>query len=514
MAKIVIIGAGSGFGSRLSIDILARTSLADSTIALCDIHEGRLAQVRDYVQRAIDAHGLPGTVVAGTDREELLPDADCVVTAVSIGGPAYWGEPYRSEVEIPLSYGVVQTVADTVGVGGVFRFLRTAPEHLQFARDMERLCPDAIMLNYTNPMCMLTWLHSVGSSIQNVGLCHSVQGTTRKLAAALGVDYDRVSYLVAGINHQAWVLKLRHGKEDQYPRLRAILDTHEDFADDRVRAEMMRQFGYFVTESTPHNSEYLPYFNRTRELRDHYGVASRAPIPMENTRVRDWMKDSGAEQDGDGDVPPLAVSHEYASMIIEARLTGRAIRLQRQRDEPRLDHQSPQPLLCRGAVPGRWRGYPSHLRRPAAGAVRGPEHEQHRGAGAGRAGGAGARPGGRLPRLRPRSADRCRGPAAQDQGDVRRTVGGGGRPPGLLRVATRIAHEPEQSQARRRQFMVSAPKTCYHGSACTIETSSPSNPESAGANHVSAGFALPSTTFSNTSRQACPKRRYSQIPRT
>ncbi len=102
-----------------------------------------------------------------------------------------------------------------------------------------------------------------------------------------------------------------------------MLDTHEAFSDDRVRAEMMRQFGYFVTESTPHNSEYLPYFNRTKELLDHYGVGSRAPIPMENTRVRDWMKDSGGRQDGDGDVPPLAASHEYASMIIEARLTGR-----------------------------------------------------------------------------------------------------------------------------------------------------------------------------------------------
>ena len=135
MAKIVIIGAGSGFGSRLSIDILARPSLADSTIALCDIHEGRLRQVHDYVQRAIDVYGLPGTVVAGTCREELLPEADCVVTAVSVGGPAYWGEPYKSEVEIPLRYGVVRTVADTVGVGGVFRFLRTAGQHLQFARD-------------------------------------------------------------------------------------------------------------------------------------------------------------------------------------------------------------------------------------------------------------------------------------------------------------------------------------------------------------------------------------------
>ena len=268
MAKIVIIGAGSGFGSRLSIDILARTSLADSTIALCDIHEGRLAQVRDYVQRAIDAHGLPGTVVAGTDREELLPDADCVVTAVSIGGPAYWGEPYRSEVEIPLSYGVVQTVADTVGVGGVFRFLRTAPAHLQFARDMERPGVPTPSCSTTPTPCACSpgCTRSVPRS-GNVGLCHSVQGTTRKLAAALGVDYDRVSYLVAGINHQAWVLKLRHGKADQYPRLRAILDTHEAFADDRVRAEMMRQFGYFVTESTPHNSEYLPL------LQPHSGVA-------------------------------------------------------------------------------------------------------------------------------------------------------------------------------------------------------------------------------------------------
>ena len=179
MAKIVIIGAGSGFGSRLSIDILARPSLADSTIALCDIHQGRLRQVHDYVQRAIDVHGLPGTVVAGTCREELLPEADCVVTAVSVGGPAYWGEPYRSEVEIPLRYGVVQTVADTVGVGGVFRFLRTAGQHLQFARDMERLCPDAIMLNYTNPMCMLTWLHSVGSSIHNVGCATACRAPPR-----------------------------------------------------------------------------------------------------------------------------------------------------------------------------------------------------------------------------------------------------------------------------------------------------------------------------------------------
>lgn len=322
MAKIVIIGAGSGFGSRLSIDILSQEALKDSTIALCDTHEGRLSQVQDYVQRAIDGHNLPGKVVGSTNREELLPGADCVVTAVSIGGAAYWGEPYRSEVEIPLKYGVHQTVADTIGVGGIFRFLRTADEHLNFAKDMERLCPDALMLNYTNPMCMLTWLHSVGSSIQNVGLCHSVQGTTKKLANGVGVDYEDVSYLVAGINHQAWILKLRQGNDDLYPKLREVVETDEAFADDKVRVEMMRQFGYFVTESTRHNSEYLPYFRRTKEQREYYGVPDRAPVSMENTRKRSWMKDSGVEDEGDQEIPPLTSSHEYASLIIEARMTG------------------------------------------------------------------------------------------------------------------------------------------------------------------------------------------------
>ena len=322
MPKIVIIGAGSGFGSRLSIDILSRETLKESTIALCDIHEERLAQVTDYVQRAIDGHDLPGKVIGSTDREELLADADCVVTAVSVGGPAYWGEPYKSEIEIPLKYGLHQTVADTVGVGGVFRFLRTADVHLGFARDMERLCPDALMLNYTNPMAMLTWLHSVGTAVQNVGLCHSVQGTTKKLATSVGADYDEVSYLVAGINHQSWVLRLRLGKEDLYPKLRQAIDTHESFAEDQVRVEMMKHFGYFVTESTRHNAEYLPYFHRTSELRAHYGVGDRAEVSMENVRKRSWMKDSGVVDDEAAEVPPLTSSHEYASLIIEARIMG------------------------------------------------------------------------------------------------------------------------------------------------------------------------------------------------
>jgi len=321
MAKIVIIGAGSGFGSRLSIDILARKALQDSTIALCDIDEERLTAVADYVNRAIEGHGLPARCVHSTDRRELLPGTDCVVTAVSIGGAAYWGEPYASEINIPMRYGIDQAVGDTVGPGGVFRFLRTAREHLAFCQDMEESCPDALMLNYTNPMAMLTWMHSAGSSIRNVGLCHSVQGTTRKLAQGIGAPYEEVSYQVAGINHQAWVLRFRHRGEDAYPRLREAVDREEIFENDRVRVEIMKQFGHFVTESSPHNSEYLPYFRRTRELRDGFGLRTRQ-VPMEQVRKRGWEKDTGVEEEGEAEVPELVRSHEYASSIIEAQATG------------------------------------------------------------------------------------------------------------------------------------------------------------------------------------------------
>lgn len=319
--KIVIIGAGSGFGSRLSIDILSRPHLQDVTIGLCDIDEERLRGVQRYVQRAIDAHNLPATCVASTDRRELLPAADFVVTAVSIGGPAYWGEPYASEMGIPDRYGISQSVGDTIGPGGVFRFLRTAPEHLQFCKDMEVHCPEALLLNYTNPMCMLTWLHSTESDIRNVGLCHSVQGTTKKLADGIGIPYDEISYLVAGINHQAWILRFRHKGKDVYPLVKEAVDSNRIFADDKVRVEIMKQFGYFVTESTRHNSEYLPYFRRNQELMDYFGLATRI-VSMEPLKKRAWQEDTGVDQDGNESTPELIQSHEYASAIIEASISG------------------------------------------------------------------------------------------------------------------------------------------------------------------------------------------------
>ncbi len=318
MTKIVIIGAGSGFGSRLSVDIMSREPLQDATIALCDIHPGRLQQVASYVQRTAEKYSLPTRVIASTDRRELLPDADFVITSVAVGGGAYWGEPYKSEIEIPQKYGIYQTVADTVGVGGVFRFLRTGPVQHLFFRDMEDLCPDAYVLNHTNPMAMLTWLHSADSSVRNVGLCHSVQGTTQRLAQIAGVPYDQVSHFVAGINHQAWVLELNRGKEDLYPRIWEALDDPEIVATDPVRFEMMRYFGLFVTESSRHNAEYVPYFMQTEELRERFNLKPRQ-VPMTAGRVREW------QADGMGGEPPVGELHrsqEYTTGIMEAMLTN------------------------------------------------------------------------------------------------------------------------------------------------------------------------------------------------
>ncbi len=320
MTKIVIIGAGSGFGGRLSVDIMSREALRDSEICLCDLHVGRLKQVTGYVQRTVDKYALPTKVMASTDRREVLPGADFVITSVAVGGGAYWGYPAKEEIEIPRKYGIEQSVADTVGVGGVFRFLRTGPVQQQFFRDMEELCPDAYVLNHTNPMAMLTWLHSVESTVRNVGLCHSVQGTTMQLARKVGVPYEEVSYWVAGINHQAWVLELRRGNEDLYPALYDFADDPENVKGEEVRFELLKQFGYFVTESSRHNSEYVPYFRQTPELMARFGLSPRE-VPDTPRRVREWMKDTGVE-DGDAPVGELRLSREFTTGIMEAMLTN------------------------------------------------------------------------------------------------------------------------------------------------------------------------------------------------
>ncbi|MDF1514913.1 MAG: alpha-galactosidase [Anaerolineae bacterium] len=320
MTKIVILGAGSGFGGRLSVDIMSREVLRDATICLCDIHPGRLKMVTDYVQRTVDKYQLPTRIESTTDRKRALPGADFVITSVSVGGGAYYGYPYKAEIEIPLKYGISQSVADTVGVGGVFRFLRTGPVQHQFFRDMENLCPEAWVLNHTNPMAMLSWLHLVDSSMRYVGLCHSVQGTTEKLARIIDVPYEDVRYWVAGINHQAWVLEFTRGNEDLYPMVWQAMEDPEVIAGDSVRFEMMRHFGYFPTESTRHNSEYLPYFRKNQSVMSHFGLETRGVRDTPH-RVREWMSDTGINE-GEAPVGELRLSREFTTGIMEAVLTN------------------------------------------------------------------------------------------------------------------------------------------------------------------------------------------------
>lgn len=320
--KIVIIGAGSQFGSRLSVDILSREPLREATIALCDINAGKLEATRGYVQRVIDAHQLPATCEASTERTEVLAGADFVVLSVAIGGPAYFDHPYEAEMKIPDKYGIKQTVGDTLGPGGIFRTLRTAPEMLAMMDDVNRLAPGAMVLNYTNPMCMLTWALSERLESQIVGLCHSVQHTSKMLAEWIGAPYEEVSYWVAGINHMAWFLEFQHNGVDALPRLWEAIAKPGIKEQQIVRVEVMEHFGTFVTESSKHMSEYIPWYQHRKAFMDE-------TYPHMYDRVRErrsnWIEDMGikAEQAASTD---LIRSHEYASGIVEAVLTDAPMR--------------------------------------------------------------------------------------------------------------------------------------------------------------------------------------------
>ncbi len=329
MTKIVIIGAGSWFGGKLSMDILSRDPLKGATIAVCDLCVEKLQKVARYVRRVIDAYGLPAKVEWDTERAKLLPGSDFVITSVSVGGPAYWGRPFADEINIPRKYGLDQAVGDTVGPGGVFRFLRTAPTQLEFCRDIERLCSDALLLNYTNPMAMLTWLHSAASSVRNVGLCHGVQHTSEYLARLIGAPYEECDFLVAGINHLAWFLKFTHNNEDAYPKLRQAIADPKNLRNERgfceaVRFEIFKHFGYFSTEGPNHDSEYMPYFRRTQELLDRFELKS-TPVHMSEPEYveepRPWL-----DEEDTWEIPELKPSQEYAAGIIEALVTNKPFR--------------------------------------------------------------------------------------------------------------------------------------------------------------------------------------------
>ena len=258
MIKIAMVGAGSVvFVKNLLTDVLCQPELRDCRIALHDIDPERLATA-GMMARWTAAQFAAGAVIEEhTDRRACVSGADFVINMVQIGMHA----ATLLDFEIPRKYGLKQTIADTVGIGGIFRGLRTIPFMLDLVQDMRELCPDALLMNYTNPMSILTWsVYDAFPQQRVVGLCHNVQSTAHDLAGYLCVEPGRLSYDCAGINHMTWFLRLAIDGEDAYPRLRKAADDPRIFAQDKVRFELLRHLGWFVSESSEHTAEYTRYF--------------------------------------------------------------------------------------------------------------------------------------------------------------------------------------------------------------------------------------------------------------
>lgn len=334
MTKIALIGAGSVvFTRNLTSDILLVPELQDCTIALMDIDARRLALARDLVQKMISERKLTAKVEATLDRRSAIAGAKFVVVTIQVGGLG----AYASDIDIPEKYGVGQCVGDTLGPGGVFRGLRTIPVLLGICKDMDELAaPDALLINYSNPMGINCWAVAKGSGRPHVGYCHSVQGTSEMLARWIGAPYNEVAYHCAGINHQAWFTEFKWNGRDAYPLLRQAIARPEVMDEEPIRSELMKEFGYFVTESSGHASEYVPYFRKSaRMILDE--LVPRFALP--NYNWIKWGRNGGyyhycREQLADyldevkeqiaGQKPlPQTRSHEYGSYTIEAMETGR-----------------------------------------------------------------------------------------------------------------------------------------------------------------------------------------------
>lgn len=324
MSKIAFIGAGSfGFTRTLVRDILTFPAMADSTIALMDIDPVRLAAIKKAVDKIVGAGNYPAKVIATTDRAEALKDADGVVCTILAGGVNVW----RHDIEIPKKYGVDINVGDTRGPAGIFRALRTIPVMLDICKDIERYCPNAIFLNYTNPMAMLCRAMQGQSKVQVTGLCHSVQGTADMLAKWIGASMDEITYLCAGINHQAFYLEYKWNGKDAYPLIRkAITERPEVYNEEIVRNEMYLNLDYYVTESSGHNSEYNAWFRKRPDLIEkycthgtgwnpgHYAYILNEYLNRESTwkkEIEDWLAEEKVE---------LERGHEYAAYIFNATI--------------------------------------------------------------------------------------------------------------------------------------------------------------------------------------------------
>jgi alpha-galactosidase len=322
MPKIALIGAGSTvFAKNLITDILNFPELADATLALMDIDEERLRTTELVARRIASLLNIHPKIEATLERRAALDGADYAITMFQIAG---YKPGTVIDFEIPKKYGLRQTIADTLGIGGIMRGLRTIPVLLDVCRDMEELCPQATLLNYVNPMAMNTWAINRATKIKTVGLCHSVQGTAMLLAKDIDVPIEEIHYLCAGINHMAFYLKFERetaaGTEDLYPCLHQVVAEGRVPEWNRVRYEMLERLGYFVTESSEHFSEYVPWFIK----RDRPDLIQQFDIPLDEYITRCEIQIAGWQLLRDFIERPEEFKMEQLIAILDsAGITGR-----------------------------------------------------------------------------------------------------------------------------------------------------------------------------------------------
>ena len=325
MVKICFIGAGSTiFAKNVLGDAMLTPSLQDAEIALYDIDENRLKESELMLQTINkNSNQNRAKIQSFSDRKEALKDANFVINAIQVGG---YKPSTVIDFEIPKKYGLQQTIGDTTGIGGIFRGLRTLPVMFDIAKDMEEVCPDAWLLNYTNPMAILTMGMLKATKIKTVGLCHSVQVCVPELFEHLGIkdqyNLDEFQWKIAGINHMAWLLEINRNGKDFYPEIRRLASEIANPHKDSVRFELMKHFGYYITESSEHNAEYHPYFIK----KNYPELIDQLQIPIDEYLRRCVDQIAGWETQRDEIVNDGSLEHtrsrEYASYIMDAITTG------------------------------------------------------------------------------------------------------------------------------------------------------------------------------------------------
>ena len=321
MSKITFLGAGSSvFAKNVLGDCMLVPSIQGFEFALYDINEERLKDSENMLNNMKNTAKSTVNIKSYTDRKEALRGAKYVINAIQVGG---YDPCTITDFEIPKKYGLRQTIADTLGIGGLFRNLRTIPVMMGFAEDMQEVCPDAWFLNYTNPMAVLTGTMIRHGGIKTVGLCHSVQGCASHLLKSLDMPADNLQWKIAGINHMAWLLEIERNGVDLYPEIKKrAAEKQNTKHDDMVRFELMDKFGYYVTESSEHNAEYHPYFIKSQypELIDKFN------IPLDEYPRRCVNQIEGWKKMREDLVHNKNLEHhrseEYGSYIIDAMETN------------------------------------------------------------------------------------------------------------------------------------------------------------------------------------------------